>query len=112
MLINILVSVSLSPEAEASLNRGFHSTGLKRMGEAHGHGHGHDEPYYIHAKHMYDLDRMKHQKVKVPATFCLRCRRHRCWTAYFAVVYQQRKTASALANHVAAIRAATCEHLK
>ncbi|CAL8997238.1 unnamed protein product [Prunus brigantina] len=50
--------------SEASLSksgtRGFHSTGVKRMG-----GHGHDEPYYLHAKHMYNLDRMSHQKLKV-----------------------------------------------
>ncbi|GJN02910.1 hypothetical protein PR202_ga20302 [Eleusine coracana subsp. coracana] len=28
-------------------------------------GHGHDEPYYLHAKHMYNLHRMKHQGLKV-----------------------------------------------
>ncbi|KAF7016559.1 hypothetical protein CFC21_030146 [Triticum aestivum] len=39
-------------------SRGFHATGVKRMS-----GHGHDEPYYLHAKHMYNLHRMKHQKL-------------------------------------------------
>lgn len=24
---------------------------------------GHDEPFYLHAKHMYNLDRMKTQKL-------------------------------------------------
>ncbi|KAG9156810.1 hypothetical protein Leryth_019501 [Lithospermum erythrorhizon] len=72
-------------------NRGFHSTATKRMG---GHGHGHDDyEYYLHAKHMYNLDRMKHQKVKVTLGVI---------TAFsigvgvpiYAVVFQQRKTAS------------------
>ncbi|KAK4365722.1 hypothetical protein RND71_013602 [Anisodus tanguticus] len=40
-----------------SVKREFHSTGVKRMG-----GHGHDEPFYLHAKHMYNLDRMSNQK--------------------------------------------------
>ncbi|KAL6315863.1 hypothetical protein AAG906_012199 [Vitis piasezkii] len=62
-------------------------------GHGHGHGHGHDEPFYLHAKHMYNLDRMKYQKVQVPlAVLGVVCR---CWSAYFAVVYQQSKTASA-----------------
>ncbi|TXG53434.1 hypothetical protein EZV62_022603 [Acer yangbiense] len=71
------------------LNRGFHSTGVKRMG-----GHGHDEPYYLHAKHMYNLDRMKHQKLKMSLGV---------FTAFsigvavpvYAVIFQQKKTASA-----------------
>ncbi|KAH7568206.1 hypothetical protein JRO89_XS07G0261100 [Xanthoceras sorbifolium] len=71
-----------------SVNRGFHSTGVKRMG-----GHGHDEPFYLHAKHMYNLDRMKHQKLKMSLGV---------FTAFsigvgvpiFAVVFQQKKTAS------------------
>jgi formate-dependent nitrite reductase membrane component NrfD len=33
---------------------------MKRLG-----AHAHDEPYYLHAKHMYNLDRMKNQKLKV-----------------------------------------------
>ncbi|KAF3445735.1 hypothetical protein FNV43_RR10912 [Rhamnella rubrinervis] len=68
---------------------GFHSTGAKRMG-----GHGHDEPYYMHAKHMYNMDRMKNQKLTM---------RLGVLTAFsigvgvpiFAVVFQQNKTASA-----------------
>ena len=68
--------------------RGFHSTGVKRMG-----GHGHDEPYYLHAKHMYNLDRMKYQKLTMSLAV---------FTAFsigagvpvFAVVFQQKKTAS------------------
>lgn len=61
---------------------------MKRMG-----GHGHDEPFYLHAKHMYNLDRMKYQKVKMPLAV---------FTAFslgvglpiFAVIFQQKKTAS------------------
>lgn len=68
--------------------RSFHSTAVKRMG-----GHGHDEPFYMHAKHMYNLDRMKHQKIKMPLAV---------FTAFsigvavpvYAVIFQQRKTAS------------------
>ncbi|GKV09078.1 hypothetical protein SLEP1_g20625 [Rubroshorea leprosula] len=75
-----------------SANRGFHSTGVKRMGG--GHGHGHDEPYYLHAKHMYNLDRMKHQGLKMSLAV---------FTAFsigvvvpvYAVIFQQKKTASA-----------------
>ncbi|KAK3229965.1 hypothetical protein Dsin_001846 [Dipteronia sinensis] len=72
-----------------SVNRGLHSTGVKRMG-----GHGHDEPYYLHAKHMYNLDRMKHQKLKMSLGV---------FTAFsigvavpvYAIIFQQKKTASA-----------------
>ncbi|GLT75318.1 hypothetical protein SLA2020_470520 [Shorea laevis] len=75
-----------------SANRGFHSTGVKRMGG--GHGHGHDEPYYLHAKHMYNLDRMKYQGLKMSLAV---------FTAFsigvvvpvYAVIFQQKKTASA-----------------
>ncbi|KAJ6877893.1 hypothetical protein NC651_030590 [Populus alba x Populus x berolinensis] len=74
-----------------SVNRGIHSTGVKRMGG--GHAHGHDEPFYLHAKHMYNLDRMKYQKIKMPLAV---------FTAFsigvmvpvYAVIYQQKKTAS------------------
>ncbi|XP_022143637.1 uncharacterized protein LOC111013498 [Momordica charantia] len=73
-----------------SANRGFHSTGAKRMG---GHAHGHDEPYYLHAKHMYNLDRMKNQKLTMTLGV---------FTAFsigvavpiYAVIFQQKKTAS------------------
>ncbi|XP_062146161.1 uncharacterized protein LOC133854127 [Alnus glutinosa] len=72
-----------------SAKRGFHSTGVKSMGG----GHGHDEPYYLHAKHMYNLDRMKFQALKMSLGV---------FTAFsigvgvpvFAVVFQQKKTAS------------------
>ncbi|XP_057974773.1 uncharacterized protein LOC131162374 [Malania oleifera] len=72
-----------------SASRGFHSTKVQRMG---GHG-GHDEPFYLHAKHMYNLDRMKHQKLKMSLGV---------FTAFsigvgvpvYAVIFQQKKTAS------------------
>ncbi|XP_043712122.1 uncharacterized protein LOC122660929 [Telopea speciosissima] len=71
-----------------SVGRGFHSTGVKRMG-----GHGHDEPFYIHAKHMYNLDRMKYQGLKMSLGV---------FTAFsigvgvpvWAVIFQQNKTKS------------------
>ncbi|KAL9382468.1 hypothetical protein Peur_025503 [Populus x canadensis] len=74
-----------------SVNRGIHSTGVKKMGG--GHAHGHDEPFYLHAKHMYNLDRMKYQKIKMPIAV---------FTAFsigvlvpiYAVIFQQKKTAS------------------
>ncbi|KAI5668091.1 hypothetical protein M9H77_17944 [Catharanthus roseus] len=74
------------------VNRSLHSTGAKRMGG--GHAHGHDEPFYLHAKHMYNLDRMKNQKLKMSLGV---------FTAFsigvaipvYAVIFQQKKTASA-----------------
>ncbi len=59
-----------------------------------GHAHGHDEPFYLHAKHMYNLDMMKYQKIKMPLAV---------FTAFsigvivpvYAVIFQQKKTASA-----------------
>ncbi|KAJ6360672.1 hypothetical protein OIU77_004647 [Salix suchowensis] len=58
-----------------TVTRGIHSTGVKRMGG--GHAHGHDEPFYLHANHMYNVDRMKYQRIKLPlakslfrASFC------------------------------------------
>ncbi|XP_022858173.1 uncharacterized protein LOC111379079 isoform X2 [Olea europaea var. sylvestris] len=67
-------------------------SGMKSMGG--GHAHGHDEPFYLHAKHMYNLDRMKHQQLKMTLGV---------FTAFsigvavpvYAVVFQQKKTASA-----------------
>ncbi|KAG4183551.1 hypothetical protein ERO13_A09G115700v2, partial [Gossypium hirsutum] len=58
-----------------------------------GHANGHDEPYYLHAKHMYNLDRMKNQKLKMSLGV---------FTAFsigviipiYAVIFQQKKTAS------------------
>ncbi|PPD87052.1 hypothetical protein GOBAR_DD15996 [Gossypium barbadense] len=72
-------------------NKGIHSTAIKRMGG--GHAHGHDEPYYLHAKHMYNLDRIKNQKLKMSLGV---------FTAFsigiiipiYAVIFQQKKTAS------------------
>ncbi|XP_057805796.1 uncharacterized protein LOC131020783 isoform X2 [Salvia miltiorrhiza] len=72
------------------VNRGIHSTSVKKMGG----GHGHDEPYYLHAKHMYNLDRMNHQALKMSLAV---------FTAFsigvavpvYAVVFQQKKTSSA-----------------
>lgn len=60
-----------------------------------GHGHGHDDyEYYLHAKHMYNLDRMKYQKVKMPlavfAAFSIGVA-----VPVYAVIFQQKKTASA-----------------
>ncbi|KAH7663652.1 hypothetical protein IHE45_14G070400 [Dioscorea alata] len=81
----------LSSEAAIckSVSRGFHTTGVKRMG-----GHGHDEPYYLHAKHMYNLDRMKHQQLKmslaVLSAFSIGVA-----VPVYAVIFQQKKTSSA-----------------
>ncbi|XP_039066530.1 uncharacterized protein LOC120212209 [Hibiscus syriacus] len=69
----------------------IHSSGVKQMGGSHAHGH--DEPYYLHAKHMYNLDRMKNQKLKMSLGV---------FTAFsidvivpvYAVIFQQKKTAS------------------
>ncbi|XP_019459118.1 PREDICTED: uncharacterized protein LOC109359061 [Lupinus angustifolius] len=80
--------LSSQPSLSKSVTRGFHSTGVKRMG-----GHGHDEPYYVHAKHMYNLDRMKHQGLKMSLAV---------FTAFsigvavpvYAVIFQQKKTTS------------------
>ncbi|XP_057502791.1 uncharacterized protein LOC130786517 [Actinidia eriantha] len=69
--------------------RGFHSTGVKRMGG----GHGHDEPFYLHAKHMYNLDRMKHQKLTM-SLGVLTAFSIGVGVPIFAVIFQQKKTAS------------------
>lgn len=73
------------------MSRGIHSTGVKRMGG--GHGHGHDYEYYLHAKHMYNLHRMKHQGLKmtlgVLTAFSIGVA-----VPIVAVVFQQKKTAS------------------
>ncbi|KAG8064521.1 hypothetical protein GUJ93_ZPchr0004g40254 [Zizania palustris] len=76
-------------EASKTASRGFHATGVKRMG-----GHGHDEPYYLHAKHMYNLHRMKHQKLKVSLAV-LGAVGIGIAVPLYAVVFQQQKTASA-----------------
>ncbi|KAM3367486.1 hypothetical protein ACQJBY_016219 [Aegilops geniculata] len=72
----------------ASASRGFHATGVKRMS-----GHGHDEPYYLHAKHMYNLHRMKHQKLTA-WTSVLGAVSIGVGVPVFAVVFQQKKTSS------------------
>lgn len=71
------------------MNRGIHSASVKNMGG----GHGPDE-YYLHAKHMYNLNRMKYQKFTMSLGV---------FTAVsigvgvpvYAVIFQQRKTSSA-----------------
>ncbi|PIA28040.1 hypothetical protein AQUCO_07300014v1 [Aquilegia coerulea] len=90
--LRLLADNSSSAEANlfktSPVSRGFHSTGVKRMG-----GHGHDEPYYLHAKHMYNLDRMSYQGLKMSLAV---------FTAFsigvgvpiYAVIFQQKKTAS------------------
>ncbi|KAJ8633937.1 hypothetical protein MRB53_027273 [Persea americana] len=73
-----------------SVSRGLHSTGVKRMG-----GHGHDsEPFYLHAKHMYNLDRMKYQKLTMTLGV-LGVVSIGVGVPVFAVIFQQKKTASA-----------------
>ncbi|KAM3688260.1 hypothetical protein ACB098_10G139700 [Castanea mollissima] len=80
----------MSSEAilQKSAKRGLHSTGVKRMG-----GHGHDAPYYEHAKHMYNLDKMKNQKLKVTLATCTLFSIG-TGVPVFAVLYQQKKRAS------------------
>ncbi|KAK2454178.1 TonB-dependent heme receptor A [Trifolium repens] len=72
-----------------SVSRGFHSTGVKRMGG----GHGHSEPEYMHAYHMYNLDKMKYQGLKMSiavfSAFSIGV-----GVPVFAVIFQQKKTAS------------------
>ncbi|KAK4742239.1 hypothetical protein SAY87_000240 [Trapa incisa] len=85
-----LISSSSESLLSRSVSRGIHSTGVKRMGG----GHGHDEPYYLHAKHMYNLDRMKNQGLKMTlavfAAFSIGV-----GVPVYAVIFQQKKTASA-----------------
>eukprot|EP01018_Ginkgo_biloba_P018740 Gb_22157 [translate_table: standard] len=53
----------------AVVSRSVHSTVSKKMAE-----HGtHSEPYYMHAEHMYNLDMMKHRKLKMTVAV---------WTAF------------------------------
>lgn len=75
MIVSVFLSVS----------RGIHSTAVKRSSAAHD-----DYEYYLHAKHMYNLDRMKHQGLKMSLGV---------FTAFsigvgvpiFAVMFQQKK---------------------
>ncbi|KAI4388816.1 hypothetical protein MLD38_001112 [Melastoma candidum] len=90
MLLGSTASESLLLSKSAT--RRIHSTGVKRMGGDHGHGHG--DPEYMHAYHMYNLDKMKNQGLKMSLAV---------FTAFsigvavpvYAVVFQQKKTASA-----------------
>ncbi|KAL3638702.1 hypothetical protein CASFOL_016609 [Castilleja foliolosa] len=75
--------------APKSVNRAIHSTSVKNMSG----GHGHDEPYYLHAKHMYNLDRMKYQKTTMSLAV-LTAFSIGVGVPIFAVVFQQKKTAS------------------
>lgn len=72
-----------------SASRAFQSTGVRRMG-----AHAHDEPYYVHSKHMYNLHRMKHQQLKVSLAV-LSAVGTGVGVPVYAVVFQQKKTASA-----------------
>ncbi|CAN6235031.1 unnamed protein product, partial [Urochloa humidicola] len=80
--------IAAGAEASKPASRGFHATGVKRMG-----GHGHDEPYYVHAKHMYNLHRMKHQGLKVTLSV-LGAVGIGVGVPVYAVIFQQKKTAS------------------
>ncbi|XP_078181963.1 uncharacterized protein LOC144575630 [Carex rostrata] len=72
-----------------SVVREFHATGAKRMG-----GHGHDGGYhYEHAKHMYNLGRMKNQQLKM-SLFVFSCFSIGVAVPVYAVIFQQGKTAS------------------
>ncbi|CAD5178562.1 unnamed protein product [Musa acuminata subsp. malaccensis] len=79
---------SILPPLNLLVTHEFHATSMKRMG-----GHGHDEPFYVHAKHMYNLDRMKHQKLKVTlgvlSAFSIGV-----VVPIYAVIFQQKKAAS------------------
>ncbi|KAI9082844.1 hypothetical protein K1719_035174 [Acacia pycnantha] len=72
-----------------SVCRGFRSTGVKRMGG----GHGHDEPEYLHAKHMYNLDKMKNRPLKM-SLFVFSVFSIGVAVPTYAVIFQQKKTAS------------------
>ncbi|KAI3685199.1 hypothetical protein L6452_34436 [Arctium lappa] len=77
--------VSVDSSLAKSAERGFHSTGAKRMG-----GHGHDEPAYLHAKHMYNLDQMKNQKLTM-SLGVLTAFSIGVGVPIYAVVFQQKK---------------------
>nr|ABD78312.1 SLL1 protein [Primula vulgaris] len=79
---------SSQPLLHNSASRGFHATGAKRMS-----AHGHDGEYYLHAKRMYNLDRMKYQKLTMSLAV-LTAFSIGVGVPVFAVVFQQKKTAS------------------
>ena len=82
------VMMSSESALSKSVSRGLHATGVKKMG-----AHGHDEPFYLHAKHMYNLDRMKHQKLKM-SLGVLAAFSNGVAVPVYAVIFQQKKTAS------------------
>eukprot|EP00252_Welwitschia_mirabilis_P003811 TRINITY_DN1387_c0_g2_i1.p1 TRINITY_DN1387_c0_g2~~TRINITY_DN1387_c0_g2_i1.p1 ORF type:complete len:100 (+),score=9.90 TRINITY_DN1387_c0_g2_i1:103-402(+) len=55
------LSESNSRCIQRQVTRSLHSTGIKGMSE---HGSGSYEDY-MHAKHMYNLDKMKHRMLKM-----------------------------------------------
>ncbi|KAI8004547.1 hypothetical protein LOK49_LG08G01806 [Camellia lanceoleosa] len=69
-----------------SANRGFHSTGVKRMGG----GHGHDEPYYLHLAHVQLGQDDKSEAEDDP--WCLHRLQHWRCSTHLCVIFQQRKT--------------------
>ncbi|KAM7280714.1 hypothetical protein ACFE04_007848 [Oxalis oulophora] len=84
-----LVSSTSESLLSKSVSRSFHSTGVKRMG-----GHAHDEPFYMHAKHMYNLDRMRYQKLTMSLAV-LTAFSIGVGVPIYAVVFQQKKASSA-----------------
>ncbi|ONK56222.1 uncharacterized protein A4U43_C10F5380 [Asparagus officinalis] len=86
IIFNLISGSSASASKLITGSRGLHATGAKSMG-------GHDEPFYLHARHMYNLNRMKHQKLKVSlavfSAFSIGVA-----VPVYAVVFQQQKTAS------------------
>lgn len=72
-----------------SVTREIHATARKEMG-----GHGHSaEPYYVHAKHMYNLDKMKHRTLKITLSV-LTAFSIGVGVPVYAVIFQQKKTSS------------------
>ncbi|XP_074577246.1 uncharacterized protein LOC141833664 [Curcuma longa] len=71
-----------------SVAREFHATTAKRMG-----GHGYEEPHYVHAKHMYNLDRIKHRPLKMTLAV-LSGFSFGVGVPLFAFYFQQKKTSS------------------
>jgi hypothetical protein len=70
--------------------REFHATGAKKMGGGHGHDGGY---HYEHTKHMYNLDKMKNQQLKM-CLFVLSAFSIGVAVPVYAVIFQQKKTAS------------------
>ncbi|KAF6169320.1 hypothetical protein GIB67_013750 [Kingdonia uniflora] len=82
--------ISEAQEIALECTRGIHATGIKKM---RGHGFHADKPYYLHAKHMYNLDRMKYLRVKLPI-FVFTCFSIGVAVLVYAVFFQQRKITS------------------